>query len=552
MVKLSDIFRFTAKGLNVSETTLNDKYQINLLQRSVHFQGEEIKIRSKSFELLALFLAHPNELISKETMLSVIWDDVAVDEQVIFQSIKELRKAFGSIDAIKTFPRKGYQWIGDVNLVTQPSSVASSAKKTGENISAASVNQHNQSSKKLGLTKQKKALYLIVALSLLTLIGWSFKQWQNSNSHLKVQRAANYKPVDGSIIVLPVKEHINDRDHKWVRIGAMDQLIQQLPSSSEYGVMQVDDVLDIMKRAQLPLLDFGAEQVGKIFAVSGAELIIETELNGTPGDYQLIYTFRTRQNIERGVLLNADIYDGIDQLAKIVAMRLGIKAAPFNTYHNNLVNQLLAQALDRKNNDDYEATEQYLKSLLEIEPTNLKAVRLLAEVSAYLKKTKQIAALVTSVEALSATQSQLIASDLGQREYGRLKFWQGLNELQFGRTDQALAIFTEATIVANKAQDWLYLGYLAEAQGHLYRSTKQYPLARKFYQLAISQHKIIKCPFGEVNNLLYVAETAFLQNDLELAKTSTAKSLAIAQQRELTSLMIKAKDASAKYNALNN
>lgn len=32
------------------------------------------------------------ELVNKVTLLKTLWDDVVVDEQVIFQSLKELRK----------------------------------------------------------------------------------------------------------------------------------------------------------------------------------------------------------------------------------------------------------------------------------------------------------------------------------------------------------------------------------------------------------------------------------------------------------------------------
>ena len=328
----------------------------------------------------------------------------------------------------------------------------------------------------------------------------------------------------------------------------MDQLIQQIPSSDNYAVMQIDDVLDIMKRIPVSDNHFGIKEVEQLFVVSGATLVIETELSGTPGDYQLIYTFRRQQSIERGVLLVEEVYDGIEQLPLIIADKLGVKTPEVASYHDNIANQLLTQALEQKNADNFVGAEKYLKSLIAIEPNDLKAKRLLAEVSAYLKKTEQITQLIESEQFAYSSQA-VNANTLinNHRELGRLRFWQGLNELQHGRFEQAIAIFTIARNLANKAQDWLYLGYLAESQGHLYRHQKQYDLASEYYQSAITNHRIIKCPFGEVNNLLFLADTAFLQNQQVHAKSLIDKAAQIIQKRELVTLSEKLEEVLKKY-----
>ncbi|OUS18629.1 hypothetical protein A9Q97_00715, partial [Rhodospirillales bacterium 47_12_T64] len=46
--------------------------------------------------------------------LSTVWDDVTVGEQVLFQTIRELRNLFSGLDVIKTHPRKGYAWVINV------------------------------------------------------------------------------------------------------------------------------------------------------------------------------------------------------------------------------------------------------------------------------------------------------------------------------------------------------------------------------------------------------------------------------------------------------
>jgi tetratricopeptide (TPR) repeat protein len=94
----------------------------------------------------------------------------------------------------------------------------------------------------------------------------------------------------------------------------------------------------------------------------------------------------------------------------------------------------------------------------------------------------------------------------------------------------------------------LYLGHLAEAQGHMYRSMKQYDVAEQYYNSAIKHHRIIKCPFGEGNNLLNLGENAFLQTDYTSALRHVNKASNLANRRELNSLKDQAKLALEKYS----
>ncbi|KGJ89432.1 winged helix-turn-helix domain-containing protein [Thalassotalea sp. ND16A] len=77
--------------------------------------GEVISIRHNEAKVLALLLENVDKVISKEGILSDVWQDKVVSEQAVFQNISSLRSLFGS-QAIKTFPKRGYQW----QLSTKP------------------------------------------------------------------------------------------------------------------------------------------------------------------------------------------------------------------------------------------------------------------------------------------------------------------------------------------------------------------------------------------------------------------------------------------------
>ena len=307
----------------MSNKTIIGDYQIDPVNRRVLLREQTINIRPKTFELLILFLESPQQVIDKKTILETIWNDAQVDEQVIFQSIKELRKAFSELEPIKTFPRKGYAWV---------------ATAENSNKTIGPTNQTVNDTRLNKLSEKQRVIFTSLLLLIVMMLSYILFDSAKSNSHF-----------EGSIIVLPIKSQLSDRDHKWVRLGGMDQLIQQIPSSKHYAVMQIDDALEIMKRAKLSIEKYDSEQLNSIFDVSGAALIVEASLNGTPGDYELSYILRQPRRIDRGVIIESEITDSIDQLASIVTSNIGSNALPsLQGYENQLANQLLAKALSKK------------------------------------------------------------------------------------------------------------------------------------------------------------------------------------------------------------
>ena len=88
--------------------------------------GRLVPVRPQPLKLLALLLARPGELISRDDLQRALWDgDTFVDfEQGVNHAIRELRAALGD-DAesprfIQTLPRRGYRFIGPVDRVSTP------------------------------------------------------------------------------------------------------------------------------------------------------------------------------------------------------------------------------------------------------------------------------------------------------------------------------------------------------------------------------------------------------------------------------------------------
>lgn len=80
--------------------------------------GQSVPIRNNEARLLAFFLANPRQVFSKNQILENVWAGKVVSEQVVFQTVSNLRTLFGE-GAIKTFPKKGYQWLIPLAAATE-------------------------------------------------------------------------------------------------------------------------------------------------------------------------------------------------------------------------------------------------------------------------------------------------------------------------------------------------------------------------------------------------------------------------------------------------
>lgn len=81
--------------------------------------GKAIKLRTKTFEMLALFAAKAGRVLSKQELMEAVWPDVHVGEDNLFQCIRELRIALRDDrrQLIRLVSGRGYQFDAEVATV---------------------------------------------------------------------------------------------------------------------------------------------------------------------------------------------------------------------------------------------------------------------------------------------------------------------------------------------------------------------------------------------------------------------------------------------------
>ncbi|HXM90592.1 MAG TPA: winged helix-turn-helix domain-containing protein, partial [Candidatus Dormibacteraeota bacterium] len=116
-------------------------FEANLETGELRRNGARVKLQDQPFQLLALLLARPGEIVTREELRSQLWsDDTFVDfDHGLNAAIRRLRDALGdSADNprfVETLSRRGYRFVAPVQAQTneekkqvpQESAAASSA-----------------------------------------------------------------------------------------------------------------------------------------------------------------------------------------------------------------------------------------------------------------------------------------------------------------------------------------------------------------------------------------------------------------------------------------
>ena len=92
-------------------------FEFNSVNLVLTKNGEALVIRHTEARVLAVLLEHADTVLNKEDILSYVWQEKIVSEQVVFQNISNLRNLFGN-GAIKTFPKRGYQWQLEIEAIS--------------------------------------------------------------------------------------------------------------------------------------------------------------------------------------------------------------------------------------------------------------------------------------------------------------------------------------------------------------------------------------------------------------------------------------------------
>lgn len=235
--------------------------------------GEELHLRQQTFQVLLYLLERRERLVTKDELFEHIWKETAVTDNALLQCIFDIRRSLGDDSRrprfVKTYPKVGYRFIGEVKEVS--SGVAGDVLEV-EDITVLQVeveseiesetlesfgSERERASEGLSLKKvsapsrrfafSHRALFIFAAALILLAGVWAFKFSQKTWGENRQLTEITLPKVPGRhpLAVLYFENRSGSQDLDWLREGLADMLITDL-SRSEH--------LIVLSRAQLHLL----------------------------------------------------------------------------------------------------------------------------------------------------------------------------------------------------------------------------------------------------------------------------------------------------------
>ena len=110
LARLEALLRRSRGAPEPADVVARGEVEVDLRQRIVRVRGEEVRLTPTEFKLLATFVRHPNQVLTREQLLDHVWDGAGGDEQVKLY-IGYLRRKLPTIE-IETVRGFGYRYVG--------------------------------------------------------------------------------------------------------------------------------------------------------------------------------------------------------------------------------------------------------------------------------------------------------------------------------------------------------------------------------------------------------------------------------------------------------
>lgn len=206
-----------ATSPQLSDSLRFDPYELNVRAGELFKDGRRLRLRGQPLQVLQILLEHPGEVVTREEFQARIWSaDTFVDfDHSLHNAVARLREVLSdsaeSPRYIETVPRRGYRFIGAIDLEAPPLPVETVAQDYGATVATPTL-----------VTPRKRSLSLALVLSAffaLGLVAWTSWRYVHAN--------AAVSPVH-SIAVLPLNNLSGDPSEEFFADGMTDQLITDL------------------------------------------------------------------------------------------------------------------------------------------------------------------------------------------------------------------------------------------------------------------------------------------------------------------------------------
>ncbi|MCY7377588.1 MAG: tetratricopeptide repeat protein [Pyrinomonadaceae bacterium] len=267
--------------------------EVDALRCYLKCGGEERHLRHKTFQVLVYLLEQRGRVVSKDELIHEVWKDTAVVDDVLVQSVKDIRRALGDDSHhsrfIKTIPKSGYRFIGTFEEEEEKGRKREGEKRNSEtrrrggaenklgtwNLELGTEKDQRPKTKDrrpISLFKNRAVLMVIsvsiIALSLFVFLGQTFRQ---QTSEITLTNTPGKKPL----VVMFFENQSGNEELDWLREGLADMLITNLSRSDRLTVLSRGQLRVLLERTKRDSAEkIGFDEALEIARRTGAEAVI--------------------------------------------------------------------------------------------------------------------------------------------------------------------------------------------------------------------------------------------------------------------------------------
>jgi TolB-like protein/DNA-binding winged helix-turn-helix (wHTH) protein/tetratricopeptide (TPR) repeat protein len=247
--------------------------------------GKRVRLQEQPFQLLAMLLEKPGELVIREELHERLWPKTIVDfDHGLNKAISKVREALGDSAEnprfVETVASRGYRFLADVAVVqgAQPATAAGDLA-TYETSDVPRPTAASASAKSSTHAFGWGLSGVVTALVLAVFLSWFFYSWRHP------------LPAIHSLPVLPLENLSNDASQDYFADGMTDELITHLGQISAIRVISRTSAMTY-KSVRKPLAEIARELnvdavvEGSVLR-SGERVRIAAQLIQVPVDKQI-------------------------------------------------------------------------------------------------------------------------------------------------------------------------------------------------------------------------------------------------------------------------
>ena len=210
-------------------------FELDLRAGELRKHGIRIRLQEQPFQVLAMLLEHPGEVVTREELQKKLWPaDIFVDfDHGLNKAINKVRDALGDPAEdprfVETVARRGYRFVSEVKVVDIPRLRSPELDRLTYPTVVDRISQvpadERVAGKKLLPSLAWKLSALVLVLLIASLATW--KLYPRNDRH----------PLIRSLAVLPLENLSGDASQDYFSDGMTDELITELGQISDLRVI---------------------------------------------------------------------------------------------------------------------------------------------------------------------------------------------------------------------------------------------------------------------------------------------------------------------------